>query len=316
MSTLNFHSFPPNYNTYDSERAVIETETRVFGQKGLFIVPYDTNRIVMFVKMDFRVIYIQQEYQSLWTNPELGFYGYVHARQNKTPIGSPVPLHHRYQQVFYWNPPEPYQQLEIIGTLINLGQFLGSPFQFGRLFFAGPTVTDFSFGFKVDGRYTATITIGYWNEGTWESLGVPRPEQDVPNPEAVEAIDPNPGKQNGDPNTPIDQPYNPENNDFGENVPGTAEPPDDFPPAPFYIRWFSDLPGLGPSENLSLYSGSEIVSLAQSPSEGVQFPGSYVLAGVNADGPFEVVLRSVSEFQSFNEAFLNTFEIRGYEPFE
>lgn len=316
MPSLNSFSLPSSNTRVDELRMNFNTYVRTFEQKGLFIIPYDYNRIVSYVKMSFKVISVNNEFQSLWTNPEIGFYGYAHMRIDKRTVGSAIQLNERSQDIWIWHPSEQYQQLETIGTLVKLGQFLGSTFQYGELYFPGPSISDFSFGFQKPGRYEVTCRIGYWFDSAFDDADVPRPRQTVPIPEFVQAIDPSAEQSLGDPNTPVSPPYDPATNDYGESDPGTPEPPPDeeIPPSPFRIVWTAVYDGGPGGENLSLaYTGPQVISYNRNPIEASG--GGFVITVVTAEGS-DIIPLGVGPFstQSQKEQFLATFQIIRLQP--
>lgn len=313
MSNPNGNSWNTNFYSADQSRIIIESSERTFEEKGLFIIPYDASRIVATLKVTFKVVFIEPEYRSLWTNPELGFYGYAHARRNKVPYGSPIPLNLREQEIFYWNCPEHYTQLETIGTIVNLARLIGTSFEFGRLYFPAPVISDFSFGFKVAGRYTVKIDIGYWLESTWPDLGFTAPIQDLPNPDLTEGTDPTPGRQLGDPNAPLSPVYDPTTNDFGESD-GDApdpEPENPMPASPFRFVWNASGPGFDFVGALTFeYSGPQITNY--DPIPYLNNSNQYVLRLYYSGGTFELFVgRGLFVTPEQNAAFLNTFTITG-----
>lgn len=316
MPALNSVSFDNNYLSIDDFYIDVETETRTFGEKGLFIVPYDTSRILAAMDVTFKVIDVSNEYQTLWSNPEIGFYGYVHARKEKVPIGAAIALNQRKQEIFHWSDPQQHTQIEIIGTLISLGQFLGSTIQIGRIFFPSPTVTDFSFGFPVEGRYEVTIKLSYWKEQRWPDANIPRPYQTLPDPEDVKNIDPGPGRELGDPETPISPPYTETGEDFGESTPGTPPPQPELPVPPFRFVYNASGPGFNSVGAFTApYNGPQPTGYSTTP---VLVPdggrGRWVVVVTNPQGTVNVDIRAGFVTQEQNDAFLATFTIVGTAP--
>lgn len=309
MNALNSYSWFNNYMQFDMGRIESESSSRIFEKKGLFIIPYDTSRVVAYVKADFKVIAVENEYQSLWTNPELGFYGYAHIRDNKKPIGTPIQLNHRSQTILWWHPLEQYTLIDVIGTLTNIAVVIDPIFTFGRLYFPAPTFSDLSFGFKTNGRYQVTVTIGYWLESLWDELEIPKPTQYLPNPGLTEDEDPNDDKALGDPNTPISPPYDQGTSDFGESDDAPPPPPPpELPASPFVIIWSSYGPGFDFVEVQSLeYTGPQITSYTTFPRLSAQ--NRYVIDLQTVDGARTVDLgRGGFATEEQNNAFLANFE--------
>ncbi|HEY9659906.1 MAG TPA: hypothetical protein V6C65_15730, partial [Allocoleopsis sp.] len=171
------------------------------------------------MSLEFELLSITNEYRDLKSNPELSFYGYCHVRRFKQAYGSPVQINLRSQELFWWNPLESYQSIDIIGTLINAIDPLELTETFGRLLFPAPKPTDFSFGFKQSGQYKAILKLHYWDDDLWEELRLPKPDQPLPDTSSLEDFPP-PGKEvSPTPTEPYSEPYNRETGDFGESDP-------------------------------------------------------------------------------------------------
>lgn len=208
---------------------MIETSSeRVFGEKGLFIIPYQQGRKVARITCEVRVLTNENEYLNLWTNPEFGFYGYVHARYFKQSFGNPIQINQRSQVVYEWCPPNVLATLNNSLTANLLGLLVDVIDPGPNYFMDVPLVTDFSFGFQRVGKYAVKVKIWYidplyFGQGVLDQISQP-----LPDPNAVRDTNPLPPRQGGDPDTPISPPYIPDGNDFGESEPGdpiTPPPP-------------------------------------------------------------------------------------------
>jgi hypothetical protein len=315
VNALNSFSFGTEYTTHDEERMTLETSSRTFESKGLFIIPYDRGRVVGYVRADFKVISVKNESRSLWTNPELSFYGYAHARVKKQSYGSPVQLNQRSQTFFLWHPSTQYAQIENVTSIVYVGTALGFSIEDARMHFPGPIISDFSFGFQKPGRYEVSITIGYWNPSVWQELDIPRPEQNLPDPNSLKDLPPPSDVPLGDPLTPLSPSYV-SGGDYGESDPLAPPPPPtqpQAPPAPFRFRWSATVPG-GNFENAVsfTYSGGAVISYEEKP----VFVGSqYYIRVVSVDGIVDVPLgQGIFATQEQELAFLNTFTITGFQP--
>lgn len=235
-NALNSFSQPTNHTWVDPVRMETFEFTRTFRTKGLFIIPYNLSRVLAAMALKIEVLSIKNEYRDLTSNPELSFYGYCHTRRFKVPYGAPVQMNLRTQELFWWNPLEPYQNIDIIGTFVNAVDPLDLTEVFGRLLFPAPKVTDFSFGFRQEGQYRATLTMIYWNDAIWEDLRLPKPDQPLPNTGSL-LNTPVPGKTvSPTPVEPYSQPYNRVTGDFGESDPVVNPPIGNGELIPFRIE--------------------------------------------------------------------------------
>lgn len=237
MSALNSFHHAQQHTFPDLNKVVQYQDERIIGKKGLFVIPYRPLLTLAAMYCYFEVFSTTNESRSLWTNPELGFYGYVHARRNKQVIGSPTQLNQRWQMFYSWHNHEQWMQFETLVTLRNLGVALGLTGIEFEWFVPSPLVTDFSFGMQREGRFRIIIQQYYWNTAVFVENGIPQPSQILPDPNGVENIDPSPYQDLTDPGTPISPPYVGDD-DYGEGLP--EEGTDPFEPLPegsYSIVW-------------------------------------------------------------------------------
>src|SRR5687768_6382030 len=86
MSQLNSFSVTNDKYAILPELITVEESSRIFSEKGLFIIPYKFAPPVAFVEASCDVMDVSNESRSVWTNPELSFYGYAHTRRFKQPF--------------------------------------------------------------------------------------------------------------------------------------------------------------------------------------------------------------------------------------
>lgn len=228
MTALNSFSLATQHGLADPNFMEFFESTRVFENKGLFIVPYLTSRLVAKVTCECDVIFSPNESRTLWSNPELSFYGYCHARSFKQSVGNPVQINQRNQILFDWQPSNLHNWVNTV-NLFNLLDLATSILDPGpQLYLEGPQITDFSFGFPRGGRYAIKVKIWYVNPIYLPGGIVDQTSQPVPDPGLVRATNPIPYKDQGDPNTFTSPPYRPGDEDFGESEPTTNPnlPPD------------------------------------------------------------------------------------------
>lgn len=232
MTSIN--SFSVTDRDYSLPQNIVRYEqtVRVFDRKGLFIIPYEQGPVIVSVDVWVKVVATTNETLSMWTNPELGFYGYAHPRVNKMDNGSPVQVNQRAQWVYRWFAESVLIVLQLRAVKRSLlASLLPQQGPETVTHIVGPLVSDLSFGFSRTGRYQVTARIGYLTTDYIQSLDLGPISQDRPNPSAVNAIDPTGYRQLGDPETPTSDPYQGDSfPDYGESEPGTEvpeEPPDE-----------------------------------------------------------------------------------------
>src|SRR5688500_5739563 len=160
MSQLNSFSVTNDKYAILPELITVEESSRIFSEKGLFIIPYKFAPPVAFVEASCDVMDVSNESRSVWTNPELSFYGYAHTRRFKQPFGSPVQLNLRNQVFFTWYPQE---NIQIINQRLAMSSILALPRNVALAlpcYLVAAVVNDFSFGFQTTGKYTRTVGIG------------------------------------------------------------------------------------------------------------------------------------------------------------
>lgn len=237
MSALNSFHHAREHTFPDTNKCLMVQDERIIGQKGMVIIPYRPNQVLAAMYCYFEVFATTNESRSLWTNPEIGFYGYVHARRNKQGIGSPSQLNQRWQMFYSWHNHEQWTQFETLVTLRNLGSELGLVNLQFDWFVPSPLVTDFSFGMQREGRFRILIEQYYWNPLVFVENEINPPSQILPDPSQIEAIDPAPYQDLFDPGTPISPPYTGDD-DFGENTPEEGTPPfEPLPEGSYTIVW-------------------------------------------------------------------------------
>lgn len=228
MAALNSFTLATQISSLPQNIVFRETSTRVLGRKGIFIIPYDINRKVAWVKLRSKMLASVNDYSSDWVQPVLGFFGYVWPRKFKSPIGNPVQINAEQQVLFSWFSESNYEHLMYYSYLLQVSfQTPTSEFEsIGVL--TNPDITDFSFALQREGRIEVTCEIGYWNPALWGDDPANAPTQDFFDPDQV-ADTPPPGNQRPPEAPPITEPYRPDNDDFGEGLPGLPLPPIDQP---------------------------------------------------------------------------------------
>lgn len=317
MTSLNSYSINTHLLTWASDLVMVEKHTRVLGEKGIFIIPYDTSRTVLGIRLECSVVETVNETLTLWSNPEIGFYGYLHARYFKKNIGSPVQINQRSQTVFTWFPHD-WSILLNMWTFLQFQAFIFpddiNPFTFNtRLVCPSPFVSDFSVGLVRAGKVQLDLSIAYLDPDKFPLSPLTDVIQELPNPDDVRNTDPN-AFRDLVPDLPIDAPYDPETGDFGESVPGTPAPPEPLPASPFRVVWAASGPGFNDTRSLSFcYDGPQITSITRTPRLSAQ--GRYVLDVETVNG-FRTIDTGRGTFVTLeqNQAFLETFTIIDFEP--
>src|SRR5687768_316073 len=185
MSQLNSFSVTNDKYAILPELITVEESSRIFSEKGLFIIPYKFAPPVAFVEASCDVMDVSNESRSVWTNPELSFYGYAHTRRFKQPFGSPVQLNLRNQVFFTWYPQE---NIQIINQRLAMRSILalqGNVAEVPPWYLVSPCVTDFSFGFQKTGKYKITVRVGYFDSAIFDEDPAGSPGYYIPNPEDV-----------------------------------------------------------------------------------------------------------------------------------
>lgn len=311
MTALNSFSVTHDLHGYLEELIDVTSSERVLEGKGIFIIPYDVNRLVAFTRCEIDVVATVNETQTLYSNPELSFYGYCHIRRFKQSIGSPVQINQRNQILHHWFPQENMILIDNARVVENIFTGLLIPFvEPYKIYLTSPFVTDLSFGFQKAGKFRVKVSIGYFKRSAFPDPDISDPIQDVPNPEDVKNTDPSQYKDLGDPNTPVSPPYIPGSEDFGESTPGTP-PPAELPEGvPFRIRFNASGPGFNDVGALSFqYSGPQPTSINLTP---ILTDGRYVIRVTNANGTVDLFVRGEFVTPEQNEAFLSTFEFVEY----
>ena len=311
MTALNSYSLTRDLHGTIPELIDVESSERVLETKGLFIIPYNPSRLVAFVRAEVDVISTANETQTLWSNPELSFYGYCHVRTYKQSVGNPVQLNQRNQILFQWFPLESLVLVNVAKFTVLFSALISAGSDFPvKTYLPSPLITDLSFGFSRAGKFKVTVKIGYFKPDAFPDELLSDPVQEVPNPGDVEGVDPSQYKDLGDPNTPVSAPYRPGDEDFGESVPGTP-PPAELPNAvPFRIRFNASGPGFSDVGALSFqYSGPQPTGINLTP---ILVDGRYVIRVTNANGNVDLFVRGEFVTPAQNEAFLSTFEFVEY----
>lgn len=315
MSALNSYSLAKDDYGYLTEMISTESSERVLEGKGLFIIPYDTTKLVAFVRCEIDVVNTVNESRTLWSNPELSFYGYCHIRRFKQSVGNPVQINQRNQILYQWFPQENIDIINTVSQTVLLLSLLtlvtSEPL---KLWLVSPLITDLSFGFQRAGKFKVKVTIGYFNRSIFPPNATVDILQDVPSPSDTLNTDPSSYKDLGDPNTPVSAPYIPGNNDFGESTPGQPEPEEPIPTGAFYVIFQADVTGFTPGNVLSnLYSGAPLTSLSRTPTI---VGNNFVLQGQTAQGSVNIGLTNLFVTPEQNDQFLSTFRFIGYQPFQ
>jgi hypothetical protein len=236
MSALNSFSVTNDKFAILPELITVEESSRIFSDKGLFIIPYRAAPPVAFVEAICDVLDVSNESRNLWSNPELSFYGYAHTRRFKQPFGSPVQLNLRNQVFFTWFPQENIQIINgriAMRTILSLQEVIEEA---PPWYLSCPCITDFSFGFQKTGKYKITVRIGYFLGSLFQDDPAGPPGYYTPSPEDVKNTDPSDLQDLTDTGEPLSPPYIPSNGDFDESEdnPPLPEEPD---PRQFIIRW-------------------------------------------------------------------------------
>lgn len=229
MSALNSYSVTERDFNLPSGMVEFVTSERVFARKGLFIIPYQPLRIVVSVRVTCKVIATPNESLNVWSNPEIGFYGYAHIRSFKKTLGSPVQFNQRSHIVYMW-----FSEalVSVIATARSHARLAGLVAEDPDLIdwhLPGPEASDLSFGFAREGRYEVSCEIGYLSPLFLLTNPTGPLLQSIPDAGQVAAIDPRIDRQLGDPETPVSPPYDPSGLDFGESELGEEESPDPIP---------------------------------------------------------------------------------------
>lgn len=311
MSALNSFSVARDLHGYLAEMIDVEDSGRVLETKGLFIIPYDITRLVAFVRCEIDVLSADNETRTLWSNPELSFYGYCHIRRYKQSVGNPVQINQRNQVLFQWFPQE---NLGFVNDSRLLESFLIGltvPFtQPYKIYLSSPLITDFSFGFQKGGKFGVKVTIGYFKRSVFPDPDVADVLQDVPNPEDVKNTDPGTYKDLANPNAIPSPPYVPETDDYGESLPGTP-PTEEIPQSvPFRVRYNASGPGFNIQGAVSFpYEGPTPTGILVQPFE---INNSFFFRVITASGTVNVPYGQSFVTQEQEDAFLDTFEFVEY----
>lgn len=307
MNALNSFSVVRDLHFYSPEFIEVEQFDRTLSEKGIFIIPYDTSRLVAFVRCEIDVLDATNESRTLWSNPELSFYGYCHIRSFKQSLGNPVQINQRNQVLFQWFPLENVASINGSQVFNNLlGAISATLTEPVKVQLAGPLVTDFSFGFQKYGKFFVVVTIGYFNPAALPAAGVAEFLQPIPNPLDTETTDPSSYKDLGYPDVPVSPPYTEENNDYGESVGGPPLPEEPPAQVPFRIRFSYSGPGADPSPQLTVqYSGPQPTSINTQP---VKRGDGYFATIQTASGTFYLPYVGAFATQAQEDAFLETFE--------
>lgn len=307
MTALNSFSLATDMYGYMPEMIDVVQESRTLTEKGIFIIPYDIERLVAFVRCEIDVLDAANESRTLWSNPELSFYGYCHVRSYKQSIGNPVQINQRNQILYSWFPQENIGILNgsalYASTLAAIGNLTFEP---AKIWLSSPLVTDFSFGFQKYGKFFVIVTIGYFKREVFPDESFADILQQVPNPLDTESTDPSSYKDLGYPEAPISPPYTEENNDYGESTGG--EPLPEEPPVnvPFRIRFSYSGPGADPSPQLTVqYSGPQPTSISTQP---VKRGDGYFATIQTESGTFYLPYVGAFATQEQEDAFVETFE--------
>lgn len=238
MAALNSFTLNTEISSLPENYVQRSTSVRVLGRRGIFIIPYDITRKVAWVRLRTKILSSVNEYTNDWVQPTLGFYGYVWPRRFKFPIGNPVQINADQQSIFSWFSECNFVHLMhyiyllesgVIPEIVNIEPIA---------VLMNPDVTDFSFSLSREGLIEVTCEVGYWNPELWGNDPADAPDQDFFDPAQV-ADTPPPGNQRPEELPPITEPYRPDNNDFGEGLPGEPLPPDDQPEEGRYEYRFS-----------------------------------------------------------------------------
>lgn len=272
MSALNSFSLAHPFSGSIPTLIIQEVHERVLGTKGLFIVPYTPGRKVAFVRCECDVISTVNESRTMWSNPEIGFYGYCHVRYYKQSVGNPVQLNQRNQILHQWFPYENIVSINERQSYKRLQGLVEFPLvDENAWYLLSPGVTDYTFGLQREGKIRVKVTIGYFDERLFVFDPYGPPIQDVPNPFAVGNIDPGQYKDLGDPLEPLSPPYRPDNLDFGESLPGI--PPDPSPEGEFrQLRWGTEWTNIQTQQPQQAGNGNSSVCDLKTPITSVSEP--------------------------------------------
>lgn len=307
MSALNSYSVASDLFASIPGLIVEETSERILSGKGIYIIPYDITRLVASVKVEIDVISTVNETRTLWSNPEVSFYGYCHIRSYKQSIGNPVQINQRNQVLFTWFPQDNVHTATQVNATLTLLQLLEAIVtEPNKIYLSSPLITDLSFGFQRDGKFRVRVTIGYFTEDAFPNNSLYEPVQFVPNPIDLETIDPSQYKDLGDPNIPVSPPYDQGSDDFGESNPGNP-PTDPLPEGvPFSVVFIAEAPGYPRQERTTFSVNPGVVtSISYTP---VRTATNWVLQGVGSNGNFTVALENIFPTEAQNQAFQDSFE--------
>lgn len=312
MSALNSFSVARDLYGFPPEIIQVETSERILSEKGIFIIPYDIERLVAFVTCEVDVMSTVNESRTIWSNPEISFYGYCHIRRFKQSIGNPVQINQRNQVLFTWFPQDNFAQINSLkffeSFLVGLTVPFTEPY---KIYLSSPYVTDFSFGFQREGKFRVKVSIGYFNRSIFPDPDVSDVIQDVPNPSTVESTDPSQFKDLNDNGEPISAPYNVANNDYGESIEG--EPVTDPVPVavPFEVVFIAEAPGYPLQERRTTsFNPGMVLSISTTP---VLSGGNWVFQGLSTTGAFEITIENEFPTQAQNDAFQASFQFLRFE---
>lgn len=311
MAALNSFTLNTNISSLPENYVQRDVSVRVLGRKGIFIIPYDITRKVAWVRVRTKILASVNEYINEWVQPTLGFYGYIWPRRFKSPVGNPVQINAEQQAIFSWFSESNFVHLMNYIYLLDSGVIPEIVNIEPIAVLMNPDISDFSISLSREGRIEITCEIGYWNPELWGNDPADAPDQDFFDPDQI-ANTPPPGNQRPEELPPITEPYRPDNNDFGEGLPGEPLPPPDQPEEGRYeyrysTNWINPQNGqpveitnaVGRTGNLPVISFTRPVAVPQS---GIQ------VTIVDADGSFTFLALTSQEVPAVLSQMVDNWE--------